>query len=208
MSTSSSNRPPPDEESSRTAETDRLVEGIEKTRSEMSGAMAALESRFSPDNLRGKVEGELHHVEEKVREVVKEQLVEAKALIREGMNEAESKIKHGLSEVRLAVKQDLADQLDDTEAKIRKGLADAKDSVKTELREAFTGAKQSVRAATLGRVEDLATTIGDSMNTTRETIVETVRNNPIPAALAGFGIAWLLMSRSSAAKRASGNAAR
>ena len=35
------------------------------------------------------------------------------------------------------------------------------------------------------------------MNDTRDTLVDTVRRNPIPAALAGIGIAWLLMNRSS-----------
>jgi hypothetical protein len=59
-----------------------------------------------------------------------------------------------------------------------------------------------VRAATLGRVEDIATTIGDKMNQTRDTLLETVRQNPIPAALTGAGLVWLLMSRSKSASNA------
>ena len=37
------------------------------------------------------------------------------------------------------------------------------------------------------------------MNNTRDSLFDTVRNNPIPAALTGIGLAWLLMNRSSAA---------
>ena len=39
------------------------------------------------------------------------------------------------------------------------------------------------------------------MNTTKDTLVETVRQNPIPAALVGLGLAWLLMNRSSSASQ-------
>lgn len=42
------------------------------------------------------------------------------------------------------------------------------------------------------------------MNDTRDTLVDTLRRNPIPAALAGIGIAWLLMNRSSASRTRGG----
>jgi len=64
------------------------------------------------------------------------------------------------------------------------------------VKEAILGAKHAVRAATLGKVEDLATSIGDKMNETRDTLVDTVRSNPIPAGLVGIGLVWLLMNRS------------
>lgn len=41
------------------------------------------------------------------------------------------------------------------------------------------------------------------MNDSRDTLVETIRQNPIPAALAGIGLAWLLMNRSSVNRRRS-----
>ena len=195
-----------------TTETARMVREIEKTRADMSGTIAALESRLRPSEIRGTVDTEIHHVEEKVREVVREHLAEAKSLVKEElaeakdllraeMTEAETKLRRGLSDLRDTVKKDLSEELDTVEAKVRKGVSDAKETAKSEIKEALTGAKKSARAATLGRVETLATTIGDTMNDTRETLVDTIRNNPIPAAIAGIGLAWLFMNRSSAAKQ-------
>ena len=167
-------------------ETARLVAGIERTRADMSGTVAALEARLSPSEIRGKVEGELSHVEEKVRQVVREQLADAKAIVHEELAEARTLLRSEMNEV---------------EAKVRKGVRDAKDGVKAELNDAITGAKEGIRVATLGRVEDLATKTGDIMNDSRDTLVMTIRSNPIPAALAGIGIAWLFLNRSSSARR-------
>ncbi|HEX2671177.1 MAG TPA: DUF3618 domain-containing protein [Polyangiaceae bacterium] len=170
----------------------QLQAGIEHTRADMSATIAALEARLSPTEVRDKVGTELKHVEERVRSVMREQmgeakaavqaeLVEAKDLLRSEMNEAEEKIKRGLSDARAAVKQDV--------------------------KEAISGAQQAVRAATLGQVEKLATDIGDKMNETRDTLVDTVRSNPVPAALVGVGLVWLLMNRSKSSQQRNGGGA-
>lgn len=63
------------------------------------------------------------------------------------------------------------------------------------------GAKETVRDATVGKVEEMANTAGamvsDAGGTVREAgsgIVETVKRNPIPAALVGIGVGWLALS--------------
>jgi ElaB/YqjD/DUF883 family membrane-anchored ribosome-binding protein len=56
-------------------------------------------------------------------------------------------------------------------------------------------AKQTARDATVGKVEAMATQAGDVVSETGSGIIETMRRNPIPTALAGIGIAWLWMSR-------------
>jgi hypothetical protein len=166
--------------------TELLREEIEQTRAGMSATLGALETRLNPGELRGKVEVELQHLEARVRDVVHEHLSEAKTLVKEELVEA---------------KHLLRTEMGEAEEKIKKGLADARDTVKEDLQEAVAGAKRSLRAATLGRVENLATDLGDTMNDTRDTLIETVRQNPLPAALAGLGLAWLLMNRSSSARR-------
>jgi hypothetical protein len=64
-------------------------------------------------------------------------------------------------------------------------------------------AKQTVRDATVGRVEQMANQAGEVMEeagrTAQETgtgIVETIRQNPVPAALVGLGLGWLWKNRS------------
>ena len=69
-------------------------------------------------------------------------------------------------------------------------------------------AKETVREATVGKVEQMANTVADTasefVEDARDTaqdagsgLLETVKRNPIPAAMAGIGIGWLLMNRSS-----------
>jgi hypothetical protein len=170
----------------------RLQHGIEHTRADMTATISALETRLSPTEVREKVGSELKQVEERVRVVVREQMGEAKALVQAELVEA---------------KNLLRTEMNEAEEKIKRGLGEARDAVKADVKEAISGAKQAVRAATLGRVEDLATNIGDKMNETRDTLVDTVRNNPVPATIMGVGLVWLLMNRSKTSKERSGGGA-
>ncbi|MBA2701023.1 MAG: DUF3618 domain-containing protein, partial [Chloroflexi bacterium] len=66
------------------------------------------------------------------------------------------------------------------------------------------GAKETVREATVGKVESMASAAGDVVSDAGSTaqqagsgIIQTIRHNPIPAALAGIGVGWLLKNRTS-----------
>ena len=72
-----------------------------------------------------------------------------------------------------------------------------------------TQAGDRVREATIGKVEskveDMTQAASDIMTNAADTaqgagagVMETIRANPIPAALAGFGIGWLVLNRRSA----------
>jgi ElaB/YqjD/DUF883 family membrane-anchored ribosome-binding protein len=59
--------------------------------------------------------------------------------------------------------------------------------------------KQDIRDATIGKVENMAQKASDQMDEARQTIgearnaiTETVRENPIPAAMVGLGLGWLI----------------
>ncbi len=63
-------------------------------------------------------------------------------------------------------------------------------------------AKETVRDATVGKVEQMASSAGtmveDAGATVQETgssLVDTIRRNPLPAAMAALGIGWLWMNR-------------
>jgi ElaB/YqjD/DUF883 family membrane-anchored ribosome-binding protein len=55
-------------------------------------------------------------------------------------------------------------------------------------------AKGAVRDATVGRVQDMASNFGDTARDTGSTLMDTIRQNPLPAALIGIGAGWLFMS--------------
>jgi hypothetical protein len=171
---------------------ERIKHEIEHTRSELSDTVAALGEKLAPSQVREAVSAELQLVEDRVRDVLGDQLTHAKALVEAEMVEA---------------KNFLRAELTDAERMIRTGLSDARESVRNELKDAVTSARDAVRAATLGRVENFATTVGDAMNDARDTLLDTVYKNPLPATLTGVGLAWLLMnrSRSASARRHSGN---
>ena len=58
---------------------------------------------------------------------------------------------------------------------------------------------EHVRDATIGKVGNMARSAADrveeTVGETRSTIVETIRQNPIPAAMVGLGLGWLFMNR-------------
>lgn len=55
--------------------------------------------------------------------------------------------------------------------------------------------RENIRDATIGRVEHMAQNAANRVNETRMTIADTVRENPIPAAMVGIGLGWLFMNR-------------
>jgi Protein of unknown function (DUF3618) len=57
-------------------------------------------------------------------------------------------------------------------------------------------AKETVREATVGRVEQMTSSAMETASDTGSGILETIRRNPLPAAIAAIGIGWLLMNRS------------
>jgi len=83
----------------------------------------------------------------------------------------------------------------------REAVQHAVHEARIHAREAIQDARDAVRDATLGRVEQMARTVGDTTEDARYGIVETIKQNPIPAALAGIGLAWLFMNRQSAPPR-------
>lgn len=56
-------------------------------------------------------------------------------------------------------------------------------------------ARESVRDATIGRVEKMARTVGDRAGDTGRSVVDVVRDNPLPLAMIGVGAGWLFMNR-------------
>jgi hypothetical protein len=69
-----------------------------------------------------------------------------------------------------------------------------KEQVMEQVREQVQEAKDAVREATIGKVENIMQSAGDKVYEARRTVVDTIKDNPIPAALAGIGLGWLAMN--------------
>lgn len=76
-----------------------------------------------------------------------------------------------------------------------------KEQVKEQVREQYEEAKATVRDATIGKAEEMVRNMGDTIHEARYGLTETIRQNPIPSALVGIGLGWLLMNRRSGAPR-------
>jgi ElaB/YqjD/DUF883 family membrane-anchored ribosome-binding protein len=71
---------------------------------------------------------------------------------------------------------------------------EVRDQVREQVREQFEETKQMVRDATIGRVENMIDNAGNRIKETRHGIMDTIRENPIPAALVGIGLGWMFMN--------------
>ncbi len=94
-------------------------------------------------------------------------------------------------------------------AATRSEMADTVDALGERLAPSAVAGRagDAVRDATIGRIEskvndmsttasDLVSNAGETVQQTGEGILDTIRRNPVPAALAGIGIGWLVVSRS------------
>ena len=54
--------------------------------------------------------------------------------------------------------------------------------------------RHNIREATIGRVENMARHAADRVHETRDGLLNTIRDNPVPSAMIGIGLGWLLFS--------------
>ena len=61
-------------------------------------------------------------------------------------------------------------------------------------------ARESVREATIGRAEQVVNDASDTARQAGSSLMDTIRQNPVPAAMAAFGIGWLWTHRQSGSR--------
>src|SRR5215207_7572568 len=67
--------------------------------------------------------------------------------------------------------------------------------VKDAARDVTAGAKDAAWDATVGRAEEAVTTAGETAKGMSAIVIDTIKQNPIPAALAGLSLFWLYKHR-------------
>lgn len=116
-------------------------------------------------------------------------------------------LKEKLGEELAAAKEAVKAELAEVKEAVKSELLEAKDALQDEVREQYENAKNVVHDATIGRVEDMARNATHTINEARTSFMDTIRENPIPAAMAGLGLAWLLMNRRTPSNRSEHRAA-
>jgi hypothetical protein len=118
--------------------------------------------------------------------------------ISDDQNDTIDSTSENTAEIRAGIEQTRSEMSETIEA-IQERLSPQhlKEQVKDTVREQFYEAKETVREATIGKAEEFMRNAGDTVNEARYGLMETIRQNPIPAAMVGLGLGWLYMNRRS-----------
>jgi ElaB/YqjD/DUF883 family membrane-anchored ribosome-binding protein len=111
------------------------------------------------------------------------------------VDDEDEEVERQVSEIRENIEQTRV-QMGGTIDEIQERLSPAyiKEQVKEQVKEQYEQAKETVREATIGKVEDMVERVSNTVYETRRGIVDTIKANPVPAALVGIGLAWMWMS--------------
>jgi hypothetical protein len=94
---------------------------------------------------------------------------------------------------RKPLREQAQDQLDGARSLVQSQIREIGDSVQTELQSELAGAKKLARSAG-ERIQQAAQTAQRGLQTAGRGVSDTVRDNPIPIAMAGIGLSWLAVS--------------
>lgn len=169
-----------------TTETEDLRRDIEHTRTDMSGTLDAIQQRLNPET-----------IGEQAKDTASDITAQAKEAALEVFDHALAEVKGQATEVLDQAREVLV------EARVtaREVMGEAKVTAREVVEDATTHAKAAVRGATIGKVETMIRSANDTTNAARHGLVETIKANPFPAALAGLGLGWLYINSRSAAAR-------
>lgn len=121
-------------------------------------------------------------------------------------------IKEQVSEIKQSMLVEYHDAKDHLKADISRELREAKDKLqgeieqtKAKVQEEIHEARAALREATVGKVEHMVHDARDTVTDAGSSVIETIKSNPVPAALVAVGLGWLFMSgRSSTSRRMTG----
>jgi hypothetical protein len=126
-------------------------------------------------------------------ELKKSQLKSEIRSTREDMSHTVGQIEQKLNPERL--KNEALEQFEELKQKVKAELKEEFSQAKEKVRQELHEAKGAVREATIGKVEHMVHDARDTVSGVGSSIVDTIKANPVPAALAGLSLAWLFMDR-------------
>lgn len=93
--------------------------------------------------------------------------------------------------------EELRDDIEETRAELSQTI----DAIQERLapQNLMEQAKDAARDATIGRAEQMVSDASDTAKDVSTSMIETIKQNPLPVAMVAFGVGWLWMHRQSAA---------
>jgi hypothetical protein len=92
------------------------------------------------------------------------------------------------------LKEQAVEQFHDAKEKVLAEMLEAKETLKAEIKAELAEAKHAMREATIGKVEHMVHNTKDTVKDTGASLLDMVKQNPIPVAMVGVGLAWLVMN--------------
>lgn len=97
------------------------------------------------------------------------------------------------------ITEQAAEKLKQTALEVTEQATERVKETVTEIREQI---KSDIHEATIGRVEQMANNLREGTRDAGASLMTTIKENPIPAALIGFGVAWLFFGKMSSSSNA------
>jgi len=97
-------------------------------------------------------------------------------------------------EAKETIKSELKAELSEAKEALKTELSETKQQLYSEVKSELSEAKTALRDATIGKVETMVHNTQETVRTTSRTLVNTIKENPVPAALIGVGLVWLYAS--------------
>src|SRR5215212_3344299 len=110
--------------------------------------------------------------------------------------QAKSVARDATEQAKTAAQDLLQDAVQEVKEAAKEVTAHAVHEVRDAARDVTTGAKDAAWDATIGRAEDAVSTAGETARGVGSIVIETIKQHPIPAALAGLSLFWLYKHRS------------
>jgi ElaB/YqjD/DUF883 family membrane-anchored ribosome-binding protein len=108
-------------------------------------------------------------------------------------------------QAKTAAQEVLQDAVREVKDAANEVTAHAVHEVRDAARDVTTGAKDAAWDATVGRAEEAVTTAGETAKGVTSIVIDTIKQNPIPAALAGLSLFWMYKHRTGGQSGPSGS---
>src|SRR3954454_8560473 len=119
--------------------------------------------------------------------------------------QAKNVARDATDQAKTAAQEVLQDAVREVKEAAKEVTEHAVHEVRDAARDVTTGAKDAAWDATVGRAEEAVSTAGETARGVRSVVIDTIKQNPIPAALAGLSLFWLYKNRTNAQSSMTGS---